>query len=518
MNNESCAYYTDQTFPDYRGNPFIEALPEVLTPESAIELMSEDVTYHESERKMDTHYRMQCIGRLFRYFQPIEQHVDIEQRLSRCIRQGYLNRSPLKKGYAATLLSGYDAQYNPDGFQAVRSGFKPTSVGFTIIGMSGVGKSTAVERILELYPQVITHTSYGGRNLNLTQITWLKLDCPHDGSIKSLCYQFFDAIDRILETGYLNKHKGRGTIDILRIHMAQLASLYSIGVLVIDEIQHLSLAGGGGSEKMLNFLVTLVNTIGIPVVLIGTTKAKAIVQSAFRQARRSSGQQGDLLWDRMKKGMSWDIMVASMWKYQWTMNEVPLTQEMKNALHDESQGIIDIAIKLYAMVQIRAIGTGAESFSAKDFKVVASEKLSLVKPMLDALRSGDKRKIEKFEDISHINIEDYFAAYANSASISFNPVEKKQKIPVAEQAILRLLELGVDPKKTKLYVGKVMATGSNTNDASDVIRRAYRLHMMDDLKSEFGTAKTDIEESGIASEATDYGSLKKQGLIDTTSW
>ncbi len=75
--------------------------------------------------------------------------------------------------------------------------------------------------------------------------------------------------------------------------MAQLAMNHSLGLLVIDEIQHLSLAKSGGSEKMLNFFVNLVNTIGVPVVLIGTMKALSVLQSEFRQARRGSGQ-GDM--------------------------------------------------------------------------------------------------------------------------------------------------------------------------------------------------------------------------------
>ena len=514
MNSEISASYIEQDFPDYKGNPFIEALPEVWGPETAVEMMTEDVAFHEGERKRDSHYRLQCIRRLFRYFQPIEQHIDIEHRLSTCIRQGYLNRSPLKKGYAMTLLSGYDAQYNPEGFQSVRSGFKPTSVGFTIIGISGVGKSTAVERILELYPQVIRHANYGGRHLNLTQITWLKLDCPYDGLIKGLCYQFFDAIDRILETRHLSKIKNRTSIDMLMIHMAQLAGLYCIGVLVIDEIQHLSLAKGIGSEKMLNFFVTLVNTIGIPVVLIGTTKAKDILQSAFRQARRSSGQQGDMLWDRMKKGISWDIMVASMWKYQWTKNIVPLTQNMKDALYDESQGIIDIAIKLYAMVQIRAIGTGSESFSAKDFKVVANEKLNFVKPMLDALRSGNKRKIEQFEDISPISIDDYLSTYANAVNTKLN-ISPKKKVSVAEQSILRLLELGVEPKRAKEYVGKVMAV-NDFGDANEIIKKAYQLYVMDDMQSK-PTSSPSLEDNDLR-ENPNYETLKTEGYIDTEKW
>lgn len=90
----------------------------------------------------------------------------------------------------------------------------------------------------------------------LTQIVWLKLDCPHDGSIKGLCFQFFEAIDRALGTDYFPRYtKSRYTVDVLMVLMTQLVNLYQIGILVIDEIQHLSLAKGGGSEKMLNFFV-----------------------------------------------------------------------------------------------------------------------------------------------------------------------------------------------------------------------------------------------------------------------
>ena len=46
-----------------------------------------------------------------------------------------------------------------------------------------------------MYPQVIEHTEYKGMPLAATQIVWLKLDCPHDGSRGELCYRFFKAVD-----------------------------------------------------------------------------------------------------------------------------------------------------------------------------------------------------------------------------------------------------------------------------------------------------------------------------------
>ncbi len=64
--------------------------------------------------------------------------------------------------------------------------------------------------------------------------------------------------------------------------MSLTAANHCIGVLVIDEIQRLSQARSGGAERMLNFFVQLINTIGVPVVLIGTYKARSLIrQNAY---------------------------------------------------------------------------------------------------------------------------------------------------------------------------------------------------------------------------------------------
>ena len=52
--------------------------------------------------------------------------------------------------------------------------------------------------------------------------------------------------------------------------MCRVGWIHCLGLLVIDEIQHLNQAKSGGAEKMLNFFLQLMNTLGLPVVLIGT--------------------------------------------------------------------------------------------------------------------------------------------------------------------------------------------------------------------------------------------------------
>lgn len=505
------AVYREQIVPDYQGNPLIEALPPILSGDELVDALSHNEGQHDGERQLDSQYRLHCVQRLFRYFQPLEQHVDIEGRFSRCIRQSYLHRNPLAASYAAALAQGHSV---------IRSGrfenlgaFRPTAAGFTIIGLSGVGKTSAVSNILAMYPQVISHAQYREIPLMLKQVVWLKLDCPHDGSVKGLCMEFFEAMDRALGTDYFETYGKRGgTIDVLMIRMAQAARLHCLGVLVIDEIQHLSMAKGGGQEKMLNFFVTLVNTIGVPVVLIGTSKAMSVLQSEFRQARRGSGQ-GDLLWDRMKNDASWDIFVSSMWRNQWTRSIILLTDVFKNSLYDESQGIIDIAVKLYAMVQIRAIALGKEAFTSSDFHVVAAERLGLVKPMLDALRSGDRKKIDMYGDIAPISMEDYYSAYSAVLKQNQDVPRKRNEISLSEKAVLKLLELGVEPPKAKHLTGKVMAEHMELRNVADVVRLAYQTFL-----SAPDTSTGDGHEQGDLRDSAGYSDMQAKGVIETNEW
>jgi hypothetical protein len=188
--------------------------------------------------------------------------------------------------------------------------------------------------------------------------------------------------------------------------MALVASLHSIGVLVIDEIQHLSQAKSGGSSKMLNFFVQLINTIGLPVVLVGTYKAISVLSGEFRQTRRGTGQ-GDLVWDRMKKDETWEWFLECLWGYQYVQQRSPLIPELSDALYDVTQGITDFAVKVYMLAQVRAIATGEEAVTAQGIRLAAQESLRMANPILQALRTGDTRILHTVEDVYPINLDSF---------------------------------------------------------------------------------------------------------------
>lgn len=68
-------------------------------------------------------------------------------------------------------------------------------------------------------------------------------------------------------------------------------------------------------------------------------------------------------------------------------------------LYEETQGIPDLLKKVYGIAQAQAIATGKEEITPAIIKKVAKENLKLVQPMIAALKTGDARKIAKYQDI-----------------------------------------------------------------------------------------------------------------------
>lgn len=487
------AEYKEQIIEDYMDNPFIEALPSILNKEEVIYKLTNYPPFNEKERLLEGHYRYHIVQRLFQYFQPLSIHIDLESRISRMIRQGYLSRNPFNAEYKKGFHEGYQMIQSKSLELTGTQSITTTSYGFTIIGVSGMGKSISVGKILSLYPQVIIHSEYKGNLFSQYQVPWMKIDCPHSGSLKELCVNFLITIDSILGTDYYKKTmRGNSSANTLLPVICQISRRCGLGMLVIDEIQSLSLAKSGGAEKMLNFFMTLINTIGVPVVLIGTNKAMSILQSQFRQARRGSGQ-GDMFFDRVqsKDEVSWNLFIEGLFEYQWIRKPCQLNQELSDVLYEESQGIFDIAIKLFIMAQVRAIATNKEEITPKLIKYIAKENLKLVRPMLEALKKGNIAKISEYEDIAPIDFDEFMNQQLSSINLDNKIKEiqqsnKKVKMDnknIKEEAILRLLDLEIEINKAKKYIDLVLKENEAKDDINKIVKLAYRMIIESDIEN-----------------------------------
>ena len=505
------AEYLEQDIIEFKNNPFIESLPPLSDFRKLGTQLTVRPPYSREERFLPDEVRLMLTQRVVQFHQPSDIDIDLASRLARCIRWGYINRNPFSGIYAAHLADGYVEASAQTGINYAGS-YHANTYGFAIIGVSGIGKSITVERILSLYPQVVEHTEYNGIPLVTKQVVWLKVDCPCDGTLKGLCSEFFRELDRLLGTDYLTLYtRRRTTLDRMLSAIAQLVYVHNVGLIVFDELQHLGAASKGTSETALNFFVTLVNTTGVPVVMMGTPKILSILQKEFQQAKRGSGQ-GDLLWPRMRPGEAWDLFVESMWDYQYTKENITLSRSFIDALYEESQGIPFLAVHIYKLMQEDAILSGKENFHEKDIARIAGEKLGLTKPMREAIKRGHDLDVRRFVDISDFKAADYVKCCGISRSdTAVDPAGAGcvPKTAVLDEAVVTLMRLGLSHNNARSYAASVFAEKNGHVEAFQIAQEAFLKYTADSSSC----ADTCCRPENPLTKARGYGDLVSSGLI-----
>jgi hypothetical protein len=405
--------YREPENPVYKGNPLIEALPKPWSVKEVINLLKHYPDFDPSHRLLPQEERLDMIENVAQVFQPLSEHIALQRRFSRAIRGGYVGRDlfdiPTVEKTARRIQSD----------PSQRSG-RSQARGFYMIGMSGMGKTTSTEAILGLYPQVIWHSEYQGQPIMRTQVTWLKLDCPYDGSTRALCFAFFSMLDRLLGTNYYAAYaqNGNATVAKMQIYMAFLCELLNVGLLVIDEIQHLNRAKSGGAQAMLNFFVGLSNAIRIPVVLIGTYHAFDIFTKEFRQMRRGT-RQGNFIWQRMKSDdPSWETLLKGIWKYQYVHQPAELTPELSDALYYVTQGVTDLVITVFILAQERAITDGMETICPSTIYSVAADSMEIAYKPLQDIRTNAATLQEYDDVVMPIEFEDAYVRQPRGSGVA----------------------------------------------------------------------------------------------------
>lgn len=436
------AVYRETGNPSYHDNPFIEALPPLMELMQLKRGLEGRVDFSPENIQAQPRQRAHMVASLLDdFFQPLAQHVLLEERISIMIRRGYVGRNLHDGSLNKHLQNGYErimtGELDSFKFQDARS----TASCLSLIGCSGSGKSSTLARILATYPQVIYHEQH-----NFFQISYLKIECPNNGSLKSLCLNFFREVDRVLGTNYETDYglKRHGIPTLLAL-MSQVANHRAIGVLAIDEIQRLSIRRSGGREQMLEFFVELVNTVGIPAVLIGTPKARPIFEVELQSARRSTGL-GSLYWQPMPKyselpnaKSEWVAFTNKLWRYQWLKRrDEVLSDDVRDCWYELSQGVLDIVVKLFVLAQLRAIASGLERITVKVLRSVYNDELKPVHPMLDAMRRGDPELVSKYSDLRVEDIDKRLLSLHQK--ITQLPVEAELPFGNNEQA-MRLYNL-----------------------------------------------------------------------------
>lgn len=378
-------------------------------------------------------------------FFPLARHLQIHSLITIMIKLGYKNRSIYEDEREIPAVEEIIKHNNSGELKVYKRAQSCLSA--AIIGCSGIGKSYAVEQILGLFKQCLRHKvpfsdETGITEKEVIQVVYLKVDCPPDGNVKVLFTRIITELGKLVDHKYSEgfENSKRITLEILMARALTLMERHKVGILVIDEIQNL-VHHRQNHEVLFNFLVSLSNTLKIPVLYIGTPKAMEFFQNNLRIARRFASC-GVYVWDRLKSGNNgspgeWEEFISSMWAHS-ILKKDPLSipREINDTLYDCSQGIIDVLLKLFVLSEMRALELGLETLTSPVITTVYEDHFKTVAPMIKALKSNDIREIQKYQDLMISGNDFVIAAETMRSNIQKNSNEVVEEAGVTQEDLL----------------------------------------------------------------------------------
>jgi hypothetical protein len=460
-------YKGKDLLPEYRENPLISSLGRIWDKATILKQLDVPIAFSPHERENSEEYRLHAVGRLSRFVMSLPAHIDVVSTLQVIVRQHYVGRNvridsgAIEDRYRANQAGELTPIYPHQRSHAYCAG---------IFGLSGGGKTTALESALRLMPKVVHHEQFG-----VNQVVWVKVDCPRGASLKDTLKVLILEFDDLLGTNYTTEVGSKATLADYANKLHRISKVHHTGLIVIDEMQN-ALHAVSKNDPLFDFFVNLTNVVGIPVIVSGTPKAAQLFRKTLRSARRISSQ-GVTTWDGMRNLEDWKRFCNQLEKYQWVAKAAPLSDRLRKYMYQLTFGLPGIAVPLFQMSQYQAIVSGEERLSEQLVRDVYEEKMASLRPMMSAIRSGKRTRMLAYDDLLGDTLDDIVGSMeADARRHGHREVAMEhEKNESAIDAVSRLQLLGVPQELASSLVNAVQKEypAASTEDLSNEAARLF---------------------------------------------
>jgi hypothetical protein len=340
---------------------------------------------------------------------PSSESLSIAQAIDLMLRQGYVDRNPSS---SLTWQGIYEKR--------TLAPPKITAQAAYVTGISGTGKSRAVERALQLYQQVVVHDSFPQMRSQFKQLVWLKVDVPPNGSSRELAFALMRATDHALGTSLFEDYalsSKRSGLELLNLWWDK-ARVHFLGLLVLDEVSNLfkietlkqRLKRKNESERLhlrvaddeaLKFIINLNNSAKIPLVMMGTpdgmeafctrlSTAERLITGGIYKVNRSTNEENS----HFRK-----YMFPALDKFRLGHRVNEDTPRIRGRLIELSAGIPRIYVSLWCLSGKVMVQRNGKTLEVEDLDYVMDKFMSPLKPAINALQTDDPRRLARYEDL-----------------------------------------------------------------------------------------------------------------------
>lgn len=450
---------------DDNANPLLAAFPH-FSYDTINTLMTNGVGYCEDARLHGADDRIGYVMNLSSFFFPVPEQTEFMQRLWALILQGYRKRNPVQ-AEAARFSAIMTAIRAGDLAPTQDRGALNSMSSAVLIGTPGTGKTTSVEMFFRRFDKlVLQHRAHP----ELFQLLCIKVEAPKGGSARSLARRIYTKLLAAAEAlpGPL-PFRARGilkTEDEFKEAIIPLARKLNLGLLILDELQHMFKSYGLGDDGAMKFLTELVNELRIPVLMIGTWQCEAHLAVEVRLGRRGTGP-ADAKFHRMPCDDVWELFLSTLIANDYLHTPVAWTKEIRARFYHHTQGIQDLAVKLFQCCQIEAIleadTPDQEQITVALIDGVFERHFSRVAQAVRILRDGRQESDPKLWDLEPDDMTSYlreFAASARMQTARSSNAEAKQLLSSRSQ------------NRVKAVAASLTATGSVNKSDADALAQS----------------------------------------------
>ncbi len=274
--------------------------------------------------------------------------------------------------------------------------------GKLIYGVTGVRKTHTITRFIDLFPRVVVHGEGdipGWRKT--TQIVSLMVKMTHDGFRGGFLISILIEVDQLCGTDFSDQYK-REKVEVLAVRVCHVLVAHNVGLLVVDDLQVKNFVVCPDRDAMLLLFLKLMD-VGIPVVLMGSPLAFLDINTFSQDNRRLTTSEPCEFspFESLEEADWGKRLLPALWSHSVMPVDTPLTDEIRQILHNASAGFPHYLAYVIVNAQIYALRRKCAQLTVAMLQeyIAQSGTLSSNRELLEGFRNKDVDRLSVFEDV-----------------------------------------------------------------------------------------------------------------------
>lgn len=442
------------------GNPFIEALPRPRLDKEITRDYEKTIKDYKEGLKTEFQSLTEiALLRELRFKLPFYKSLELEHYS--CLLNSYRARD---------FIVGFNGKSRMTG-----NTFDAAAVGYNLIGDSGSGKSSAMKILLSRYPQVINHhfEDIG----EIKQITYIMITTTANDNFNSLYNSMARAIDEALgfvEPFYEKIMAKKKSLSEKNLYIESLINTFSIGIIVIDEIQLMSFSTA--KENSYTSLARLSNSTKVPFCCIGLPDALQKMFSKDWTARRVGNTIDSSVYCENYEYFA--TILTRLSNYNWLKFPMQFTDDGTKTLFEFTNGAIAHMISFYMRLQLNNMNkTEPIIVDSECVKNIINKHFSSLAKILNNNKKYSKQEINDFlleqmalTDEENKKLDLDIQRKAQEAEMKIQMLgnaeyEKEQLVKELEDYVIQIIKM-FDSNKDEEQIKKCLSKVISKNKAN----------------------------------------------------